>query len=92
MVATVLRQPKNTMPKIKHIWAYLSVDPEDGNEGLCAAMIDGVFLPLIAADEKRLEILRGMAQEITEQARLNNMKIKLVQFTERVELETVGEH
>ena len=56
-----LIDPPNVLPRIERIWAFLSVDAA-GNEGLCAAPLGGLGLvPLIAADEARLESLRPIA-------------------------------
>jgi hypothetical protein len=75
------------MPLIRHIWAFVSVDPVDGNEGVCAAPLSGVTLPMIAADEDRLEILIPMAEYIVKQT---GIKIKLVKFTTREEVHEYG--
>jgi hypothetical protein len=80
-------QPKNTMPRIESIWAFVSVDPIDGNEGVCAAPLTGVMLPMIAADKDRLEILIPMAEYIVAQT---GIKIKLVKFTTREEVHEYG--
>lgn len=82
-----LHQPKNTMPLINSLWAFLSVDPADGNEGVCAATIGNTLMPLIAADEARLASLRSHAEKI---AKRSGRKIKLVKFTTREEVEEVG--
>jgi hypothetical protein len=72
--------PKNDMPRIDSIWAFVSVDPADGNEGVCAATLGGVTLPLIAADEKRLAILTPIAQNI---ANVTGRVVQLVRFHQR---------
>jgi hypothetical protein len=87
--ATLLLQPKNTMPKIESIWAFVSLDPRDGNEGVCAAMIGGAMMPLIAADRARLASLRPIAMAIAKTAALTGTTIKLVQFTRRIETEVI---
>ena len=71
------------------IWAYLSVDPEDGNEGIVAGIFLGVSLPLIAVDEKRLRSLAPMAEEI---ARKTGRVIRLVKFTNRELIRQLGGH
>lgn len=72
--------PKNEMPCINSIWAFVSVDPGDGNEGVCAATIGGVTLPLIAADERRLAILTPIAENI---ALRTGRVVQLVRFHQR---------
>ena len=81
---TVFAQPKNTMPRIESLYAFLSVDENDGNEGLVGAPIPPMAcMPLIAADDKRLSVLRPIAQEV---ANLTKTKIRLVRFTKREEI------
>lgn len=83
----VLHDPPNHLPRIAKLWAYLSVDPDTGNEGLCAATYsDGSLLPLIAADETRLASLRSMAEQI---AANTGKTVVLVEFTARVEVATI---
>lgn len=82
---TIFRQPKNTMPRIEHLWLYVSVDAEDGNEGVVLAQIGDVLMPLIAADHDRLTQMTPLAHEA---ARLGEMKMKLIKFSAR---EEVGE-
>lgn len=83
----MLVQPKNTLPKIETVYAFVSVDPLDGNEGVCAAPMGGLGLvPLIAFDAARLESIRPIAADI---AKMSGMKIKLVKFTQREEVEEI---
>lgn len=49
-----VHSPPNVLRHIGSLWAYLSIDG-DGNEGLCAGTINGVMMPLIAADQARLK-------------------------------------
>jgi hypothetical protein len=77
------------MPRITRMWAYLSVDPKTGDEGVCAMTLpNGVVMPLIAADLKRLAGLESTAEQL---ARDSGMRIQLVEFTERRDLHFVGE-
>jgi hypothetical protein len=78
-----LIQPKNTMPKIESIWAFVSMDPLDGNEGVCAFQVGQHMMPMIAADPKRLEQLTPLAESL---ALRTGMKIKLVRFHSREEV------
>ena len=78
---TLFVQPPNTMPRINSIYAFVSVDAVDGNEGVVAAPYGGQScLPLIAADEERLKELIPIAEKI---ATIANMKIRLVKFSTR---------
>lgn len=79
-------QPKNTMPRIDAVWAFVSVDPNDGNEGVIAFQVHGLWMPLIAADPARVENLRPIAAHIAKEQKIT---VKLVKFTTREELETI---
>jgi hypothetical protein len=76
--------PPNYLPRIENIWAFLSVD--EGGEGVVAAPVDGMTVPLIAADEARLTSLRPLARVVASKF---DIPIRLVQFTERRELELI---
>lgn len=78
---TIFQQPKNTLPSIESIYVFVSVDAEDGNEGVVGMPMGEIgCMPLIAADEKRLEQLIPMAEEI---ARIFKMKIRLIKLSHR---------
>lgn len=86
MSGTILFQTKNTMPRIDKIWAFLSIDPVDGNEGVCAATIGGTLMPLIAADPARLKALEPIARQL---AKASGNTIKLVEFSTRTEVREI---
>lgn len=82
---TAYLDPGNYLAQIKSIYAFLSVD--EGGEGVCAAPIGDLgAVPLIAADEARLESLRPVAKYV---AAVFGKPVRLVQFTERRELEVI---
>lgn len=81
----VIHNPPNYLPRIDSIWAILSVD--EHGEGLCAFPMRGVMLPLIAADEARLDSLRPIAKELAKL--FEGKKLKLVKFTIREEIEVI---
>jgi hypothetical protein len=76
-------QPYNTLPQIDQIWMVVSVDPNDANEGVCAAIVGGVMMPLIAADPKRLDQIVSLATDVK---RKTGMRLKLVKFSQREEI------
>jgi hypothetical protein len=78
-----VHQPKNTLPRIERVWMIVSVDQSDGNEGVCAAEVNGMMLPLIATDEKRLPFIVDRAKDIK---LATNIKLKLVKFSSREEV------
>jgi hypothetical protein len=77
-----LHTPKNEMPHIDQMWAFLSIDPEDGNEGVIAGplMGPGSVVPLVAADEKRLASLEPVARQW---ATVFGRVVRLVKFSQR---------
>jgi len=82
---SVLHEGGNTL-KIDSIWAFISVD-EDGNEGVCAAPIQGLGpVPMIAADERRLKSLIPIAEHL---AKHSGMTIKLIRLTAREEVRVI---
>lgn len=79
-------QPKNTMPEIKFMYAFVSVDPEDENEGIIAEFFPHLhaWLPLVAADDARVEQFKPIAKRIAQ--RLAH-PVRLVKFTTREVIE-----
>jgi hypothetical protein len=88
-MVTVVHAPKNEMPRIDCIWAFLSVDEEDGNEGVCAAQLAGMpgLTPLIAADQRRLDLLTPIAEDL---ARQTGRVLRLVKFHNREVVRQIG--
>lgn len=82
----IVHAPKNYLPRIETIWAYLSVD--EGGEGVCAAPLEPGMLsvPLLAADETRLEKIRPFALAI---AKLTGRPVRLAKFTVREDIEVI---
>lgn len=79
--STIFQQTKNTLPAIECLYVFVSVDAKDGNEGVVGAPMGSVgCMPMIAADEKRLEQLIPIAQAI---ATSTNMKIRLIKLSRR---------
>jgi hypothetical protein len=76
-----------SLPKIEHIWAFVSFDERDQSEGVIGAMMNGTMMPLIAADENRLKSLRPYALKV---AVMHGITIKLIKFSSREEMETIA--
>lgn len=74
------------MPKIEHMWAYLSVDPTDGNEGVIGMTTPAGWMPFVCADMDRVKSLRPFAEEI---AKYRKMTVRLAKFTVREDVEVV---
>jgi len=64
--------------RITKVWIFVSVD-EDGDEGVCAFMGSQGWMPMVAADEKRLHSLIPVAQEIAD---ARGVKIEVRAFGE----------
>ena len=77
-----------TLPRIESLWAFLTVDPNDGVEGLCAYFEPkmNMWLPMIEADEARLDSMRKLAKKL---ARVQPNKIVLVRFCGREDREEI---
>lgn len=74
--------PPNYLGRIDNIWAFLSLD--DGGEGVCAAPLGGMTVPLIAADKRRLDILKPIARVL---AHKFAKPVRLAKFTTREDVE-----
>lgn len=79
---TVIHAPPNKQ-KIEHVWMVISSDDE--GEGICGASLFGTssLVPLMAADEARLESILPFAKIL---ARETGMTIKLIKFSVREEV------
>lgn len=69
---------------IKTIHAFV-VDGSEG-EGLAGFMNGAVFMPMVAADEARIESLKGVAREI---ATATKRPIKILRFSVREQVDTI---
>jgi hypothetical protein len=70
--------------RIEQMYAFVMPDEDAGMEGVPAFAGHGFMLPLVAADTKRLEQLRPIAQRM---ARETGKAITLCRFEVRTELE-----
>lgn len=80
-------QPDYTDFRITELWAFVAVDPKDGEEGVMAGPV-GTYplMPLIAADQVRLDQLRPIAEQL---GRFAGVKVKLIRVTNREDVEVV---
>jgi len=72
------------LPKIDAIFAFISVDEGPEDEGIVAARMGNMWMPLVGADMDRIDSLRPLAVEV---ARLTGKKIVLAKFSVREDLE-----
>lgn len=70
--------------RIDSLWMAISTDMQ--GDGVCAVILNGTWVPLIAADEERLVWIRAMAQEIIDNGIHDD--VRLIKLTTREEVET----
>lgn len=89
MKHAVYEQPL-LLQKIEEMYAFVSQD-EKGGEGIIGYMLmmDGqkTMMPLVGADMARMNSFMPIAQEIAD--KLKTQKVKLIKFTNRVELQDI---
>lgn len=78
--------PETAPFRIDSIYAYLAIDPEDGDEGICAFRSAMGWMPMVAADQRRLDSLRPIAEQT---AAATGQQIKLVRFMRLSDVETI---
>jgi hypothetical protein len=71
--------------RIDDIYAFLAVDRTDGDEGIMG--FGNPAVPMIAADLTRLQQLRPLAEQL---AKAGDLRVKLVRFTTRTEIDEFG--
>lgn len=65
---------------ITKLTAYIATD-EKGEEGVVSFMgTDGKWMPLICADERRIQLMHRMAMQISAST---GKSLKIIQFSER---------
>lgn len=78
--------PKNYL-KVDEIWAWVSVDPADKNEGVISFNSQVGPMPMVGADKDRMMSMRPLAEQI---AKNSGIEVKLLRFTTRSEIETIS--
>ena len=64
----------------EHLWAFVSLDPKTDQEGIASFHDGSTWVPMISADQRRVDSLKPVAQRI---ATMTGSSIRLVKF-ERV--------
>lgn len=72
--------------RIETLWAFVSPDNADGDEGLVAVRMGPHWVPLVAADETRLQLLRSLVEDMV----TGGKSVRLVKFEGRVDVEVIG--
>jgi len=75
------------MPKITEIYAFVTEDKGPDDEGIVGMNTGSGWMPMVGADMKRVDDLRPIALSL---ALGTGIKIKLLHFTKREELEVIG--
>jgi hypothetical protein len=69
-------------PDIQELFAFIS---DDNGEGVAAYLgPDGIWMPMVGADQARVDSLRPMAQEL---AKMSGVKVTLARFSTRENIE-----
>lgn len=74
------------MPKINELFAFISTDEGPEDEGIIASKMGDAWMPLVGADQKRVDSLRPIAKQI---AQATGKRVVLVKFTHREDVETI---
>jgi hypothetical protein len=82
----VVDDPGGVGFRIEHLYAFLSIDETDDDEGVCAFHGGQGWMPMVAADEERLDDYKRIAKRIASET---GRPVKLVRFDQRVELEEI---
>lgn len=81
---SVVHDPGGLGFRIETLWAFVAVH-EDGDEGVTGFLaVDGTWMPMVAADRVRVDLLRPMAARI---AKESGKPIRLVRLAGRVDEE-----
>lgn len=76
--------PGNYLGRIDALYAALSID--DGGEGLIAAPVGTMTLPLVAADKRRLDIITPIARQV---GRAFGKVVRIAKFSNREDIEII---
>ena len=73
--------------RIDQMFAFVSVDPQDGNEGVLGFQTPDGWMPMVGADMSMVDKLKPMAERI---ARETGIEVKLINLSTRTEVETIS--
>lgn len=72
--------------RIKSLHAFLAIHDDD-DEGVIGVLTPSGWMPAVAADQERLEEMRPQVERAV---RATGMKVKLVRFDQRTDLEDIA--
>ena len=75
------------MPRIEEMYAFVAEDKGPDDEGIVGMNTGSGWMPMVGADMKRVDDLRPIALSL---AHGLGIKVKLLHFTKREELEVIG--
>ena len=87
MTIPMATAPNNAVQRIDPLWMVVVVNQGGVEQVVQAKMTTGEYAPLMATDRARLENITAAAREI---AQANQIKLTLVKFSNRSELEEFG--
>jgi hypothetical protein len=74
--------------KINTLYAWISID-EYGNEGVLGAKTEHGWMPLVGADQDRIESFRPLAKEIAARGRREGFQVRLIKMDSRWDVEAL---
>lgn len=77
------------MPRIDQMYVYIIEDRSPDDEGVMGVKTSLGWMPLVGADLERAKSYRSLAEATAKQL---GKPVKLVLFTNRQELEVIGEN
>ncbi len=75
------------MPKITEIYAWVTIDKDENDEGIIGIKTREGWIPAIGADKERIESLRPAAEAT---AKATGKTVVLTKFSVREEIESIG--
>lgn len=75
------------MPKITEVYAFISTDEGPGDEGIVAMKAGDSWVPMVGADQERIESLKPIARTI---GRIACKRVILTKFSLREDLEEIN--
>lgn len=79
-----LNPEPNNHDRIDAVWLVISSD--ETGEGVCSIKMGDTWLPLMAADQRRLEIIKPLAKQL---AATVKKKLYLIRLDHRTEVEEI---
>ncbi len=79
-MVTIIESGPNKQAPMEGVWVVVSVDPE-GREGICATMTSEGWIPLVTADESKLEQFEFLGREVAQNEQ--GYTVRLLRFSNR---------